>query len=131
MLELVKNLNLTNDFSDNILSIISDLRVILFDNNIKDNKETLITFKHESYGLIYSYEINGIRDRIVMDDANIPSLLSLPYLCPNDISINDSVYQNTRKFVLSHDNPWFFNGSVLEGKYSEFFIYMICFLYIC
>ncbi len=98
-----------------------DLHKILFDSNIKKNQETLITAKHDKYGLIYAYEINGYGDKILMDDSNIPSLLSLPYLCPNDISINDSIYQNTRKFVLSKDNPWFFNGSVLEGKYSKFF----------
>ncbi|CAF0975562.1 unnamed protein product [Rotaria sordida] len=115
LLELVKNINWTDDFSNDILSLISHLRNILFDDNIKNNIETLITFQHKKYGLIYSYEINGVGDRNLMDDANIPSLLSLPYLCPNDISINDSIYQNTRKFVLSKDNPWFFNGSVLEG----------------
>ncbi|CAF1141495.1 unnamed protein product [Rotaria sp. Silwood1] len=115
LFELVKKLNLTNDFSDDISSLISHLHTILFDDNIKNNIETLITFQHKNFGLIYSYEINGVGDRNLMDDANIPSLLSLPYLCPNDISINDSIYQNTRKFVLSKDNPWFFNGGLLEG----------------
>ncbi|CAF2756298.1 unnamed protein product [Rotaria sp. Silwood2] len=115
LLELVKNLTWTDDFSDDILSLISHLHSILFDDNIKNNIETLITFQHKKYGLIYSYEINGIGDRNLMDDANIPSLLSLPYLCPNDISINDPIYRNTRKFVLSKDNPWFFKGDVLQG----------------
>jgi meiotically up-regulated gene 157 (Mug157) protein len=55
-----------------------------------------------------------------MDDANIPSLLSLPYLCPDEISINDVVYQNTRKFIFSHDNPCFFSGFVLQGNYLLF-----------
>jgi len=55
-----------------------------------------------------------------MDDANIPSLLSLPYLCPDEISINDSIYQNTRKFILSRDNPWFFSGPAFEGNYLLF-----------
>jgi len=52
-----------------------------------------------------------------MDDSNIPSLLSLPYLCPDDIPMDHSVYQNTRKYVLSLDNPWYFTGSALEGRY--------------
>jgi len=51
-----------------------------------------------------------------MDDSNIPSLLSLPYLCPDEIPLNDTIYQNTRKFVLSKDNPWFFQGSLLQGN---------------
>jgi meiotically up-regulated gene 157 (Mug157) protein len=87
---------------------------------VKDNQQPLITFQHPKYGLIYSYEINGIGDRNLMDDSNIPSLLSLPYLCPDDIPINDTIYQNTRRFVLSTDNPWFFIGSVLQGKYMKF-----------
>ena len=43
-----------------------------------------------------------------MDDANIPSLLSLPYIA--DVPLSDSIYQNTRRFVLSNDNPYFFSG---------------------
>jgi hypothetical protein len=68
-----------------------------------------------------------------MDDSNIPSLLSLPYLCPNDIPINHTIYQNTRNFVLSSDNPWFFKGSILEGKYFLILtakdIYIHCFFF--
>jgi meiotically up-regulated gene 157 (Mug157) protein len=118
VLELVKQLEWTADFGDDISKLISDLHDILFDENIKNNQETIITFKHPKYGLIYSFEINGIGSRNLMDDSNIPSLLSLPYLCPNDIPMSNSIYQNTRKFVLSSDNPWFFSGSVLQGKYS-------------
>jgi meiotically up-regulated gene 157 (Mug157) protein len=48
-----------------------------------------------------------------MDDANVPSLLSLPYL--NAVKWNDPVYQNTRRFVLSQSNPFFFKGGIGEG----------------
>ena len=48
-----------------------------------------------------------------MDDANIPSLLSLPYLAAMDKK--DALYQNTRKLVLSASNPFFFKGKVAEG----------------
>ena len=41
-----------------------------------------------------------------MDDANVPSLLAMPYL--GDVDINDPIYQNTRRFVWSKDNPYFF-----------------------
>ncbi|HSN08473.1 MAG TPA: glycoside hydrolase family 125 protein, partial [Hanamia sp.] len=49
----------------------------------------------------------------LMDDANVPSLLSLPYL--NAVHQNDQLYLNTRKFVLSKNNPFFFKGRAGEG----------------
>lgn len=48
-----------------------------------------------------------------MDDANVPSLLSLPYL--DAVSVNDPIYQNTRRLLLSADNPFFFKGKAGEG----------------
>jgi meiotically up-regulated gene 157 (Mug157) protein len=48
-----------------------------------------------------------------MDDANVPSLLALPYL--GCVDANDAVYQNTRRFIWSEDNPYFFKGSAGEG----------------
>ena len=47
------------------------------------------------------------------DDANVPSLLAMPYL--GDVSADDPIYQNTRRFVLSEDNPYFFKGTAAEG----------------
>jgi meiotically up-regulated gene 157 (Mug157) protein len=64
-------------------------------------------------GRIYAYEVDGFGDQSKMDDANVPSLLGLPYL--GCVSTNDSVYQNTRRFVLSENNPYFFRGSAAEG----------------
>ncbi|CAF0973760.1 unnamed protein product [Adineta steineri] len=115
LFELVHNFNWTHDFDSDIFSINSDLYKILFDEQIKDNLETLITKKHEKYGLIYVYEINGMGSKNIMDGTHAPSLLSLPYLCSNIIPINDSIYQNTRKFIFSTDNTWYYKGSVLEG----------------
>ena len=56
----------------------------------------------------YSYEVDGLGNSVNMDDANIPSLLSLPYLgfCDKD----DEIYSKARRFVLSEKNPWFFSG---------------------
>jgi uncharacterized protein len=48
-----------------------------------------------------------------MDDANVPSLLSLPYL--GCCAVNDPVYRRTRAFILSDHNPYFFRGRVAEG----------------
>jgi meiotically up-regulated gene 157 (Mug157) protein len=47
-----------------------------------------------------------------MDDANVRSLLALSYL---DNNIDKSIYNNTRKFVLSQSNPFFFKGKAAEG----------------
>jgi meiotically up-regulated gene 157 (Mug157) protein len=49
----------------------------------------------------------------MMDDANVPSLLAMSYL--GDVSANDPIYRNTRRFVLSEDNPYFFRGRAGEG----------------
>ena len=68
---------------------------------------------HPRHGRIWAYEVDGFGGHILMDDANVPSLLSLPYLgwCKAD----DPLYRATRGFVLSGDNPWFFRGRVAEG----------------
>ncbi|MDR2385735.1 MAG: glycoside hydrolase family 125 protein [Tannerella sp.] len=69
--------------------------------------------EHEKFGKIYAYEVDGFGNQLFMDDANIPSLLSLPYLgCVTD---NDPVYLNTRTLIWSDANPYFFKGRVAEG----------------
>ncbi len=75
-----------------------------------DNDAKIETKK---FGKIFAYEVNGFGSHNLMDDANVPSLLSLPYLMPE--MNNDPVYKNTRKFVLSNDNPFFFKGKAGEG----------------
>lgn len=68
---------------------------------------------HPKYGKIYAFEVDGFGSTYLMDDANIPSLLSLPYL--DALSAEDKIYKNTRKFVLSTDNPYYFKGTAAEG----------------
>lgn len=68
---------------------------------------------HPQYGKIYAYEVNGYGSYNLMDDANVPSLLSLPYL--NAVKNTDPVYINTRKMLLSLNNPFFFKGKAAEG----------------
>jgi hypothetical protein len=64
--------------------------------------------------VVYAYEVDGFGNAIFMDDANIPSLLSLPYLGYLDAS--DDVYQATRRAVLARDsNPFYFSGSAGAG----------------
>lgn len=68
---------------------------------------------HPTYGKVYAFEVDGFGNAYFMDDANVPSLLAMPYL--GLIDLHDEVYQNTRKLVLSGDNPYFFKGSAGEG----------------
>jgi meiotically up-regulated gene 157 (Mug157) protein len=69
--------------------------------------------EHPKLGRILCYEINGFGSYNLMDDANVPSLLSLGYL--NNDSLKDKGYQDTRKFVLSENNPFFFKGKAAAG----------------
>lgn len=69
---------------------------------------------HPTYGKVYAYEVDGYGSATFMDDANIPSLLSIPDL--GYIPKDDEVYQNTRKMVLSKDgNPYYLKGFHFEG----------------
>ena len=69
--------------------------------------------KHPKYGKILAFEVDGFGNYLMMDDANVPSLLSLPYLGYMDAG--NKIYKNTRKFALSEDNPYFFKGTTAEG----------------
>jgi meiotically up-regulated gene 157 (Mug157) protein len=63
-------------------------------------------------GTIWAYEVDGFGSRLLMDDANVPSLLGLPYIAS---SPDPAVYARTRQFVWSEKNPWFFRGTAGEG----------------
>ena len=84
---------------------------------LADEVETALhkysTVEHPEYGTIYAYEIDGFGNKLLMDDANVPSLLGMAYL--GLVDRNDPIYQNTRRFVLSEDNPYFFRGLAAEG----------------
>ena len=71
------------------------------------------TVNHPTHGEILAYEIDGFGGQYLMDDANVPSLLSLPYLgyCAKDTPL----YQRTRDFVLSRDNPYYAKGAAGRG----------------
>lgn len=68
---------------------------------------------HPKHGKVYAFEVDGFGSHYIMDDANVPSLLALPYL--GAVSKNDPVYQNTRRLIWSLDNPYFFKGEAGEG----------------
>ena len=61
----------------------------------------------------YAYEVDGFGQFNIMDDANLPSLLSMPYMgyCEKD----DPLYLATRRMVLSSRNPFYYAGKCLKG----------------
>lgn len=65
------------------------------------------------FGWLYSYEIDGRGHSFLMDDANIPSLLSIPYY--GYVGARDPVYRATRTFVLSERNPFYYRGRYAQG----------------
>jgi meiotically up-regulated gene 157 (Mug157) protein len=67
--------------------------------------------EHPRLGAIYAYETDGLGNHVLMDDANVPSLLAVPYFGYR--SAADALYQNTRRFILSPENP-----SYAEGRYA-------------
>ena len=68
------------------------------------------TLELAPFGRIYAYEVDGRGHANVMDDANIPSLLSIPYF--GYLPKNNSLYLATRKFALSDRNPYFYQRQV-------------------
>ena len=70
-------------------------------------------YHHPEFGDIYAFEVDGFGNQLLMDDANVPSLLAMAYL--GDVDVNDRIYQNTRNFVLSESNPYHFAGPAGAG----------------
>lgn len=62
---------------------------------------------------IYAYEVDGKGSAKIMDDSNVPNLLSAPYLgyCDAD----DPLYLATRKVITSKENPYFYEGEYAKG----------------
>ena len=74
----------------------------------------------EKFGIInedgetfYAYEVDGLGNALFMDDANVPSLLAAPFL--GFCSPDDALYLCTRKKILSHRNPYWFEGKAACG----------------
>ncbi len=82
-----------------------------------DEVETAIkkhaVIRHPKFGKIYAMEVDGFGNCLLQDDANVPNLMSLPYL--GAVKTNDKIYKNTRRFIVSEYNPYFFKGHAAEG----------------
>lgn len=92
------------EFNEKIDSLISD---------ISQGLDNFATVDHKSFGIIYAYEVDGLGNSLLMDDANAPSMLALPYF--DAIDPDDLIYQATRSFVLSPQNPYFYQGTTGSG----------------
>lgn len=71
------------------------------------------TVHHPEFGEIYAYEVDGHGNALWMDDANLPSLLGIPFFGYRDRE--DPVYRRTRAFCLSPANPYYAAGTVAAG----------------
>ena len=115
----------SNMFATVVLGYISEISETIFNDiklkNIADELKYQIEeginkfgiIHTEEFGDVYAYEVDGLGNFNLMDDANVPSLLSIPYIGYKDI--DDKIYQNTRKFILSKNNPYYYEGSVAKG----------------
>lgn len=89
----------------------SDLSALA--NEVESAVQKYGVIDHPVCGKLYAYEVNGFGSFNLMDDANVPSLLALPYL--GAVTPNDPVYHNTRRLLLSENNPFYFKGSAAAG----------------
>lgn len=80
---------------------------------IDDGIKKYCIVEHEKYGRIYACETDGMGGYCMIDDANVPSLLSIPYIGYADA--DDEIYRSTRRFLLSKDNPFYFEGKYASG----------------
>lgn len=88
-------------------------RLLELSEQIREGIERYGIVEHPEYGKVYAYEVDGLGNYVLMDDANVPSLLSIPYL--GYLTGDDPVYQNTRRLILSKVNPYYYEGRVLKG----------------
>jgi len=95
-------------FADHIASLKESIDAGIHKYGIVESKE---------FGKVFAFEVDGLGSYTLQDDANIPSLLSAPYL--GYVSVDDPVYQNTRKLILSRANKNYASGGVASGIGSE------------
>lgn len=109
------------------LAALKDIAAVYRDETMASRAETLRQAVHagiQKYGivkgpggkLIYAFEVDGLGHTNLMDDANIPNLLAAPYF--GYVGIDDPIYRNTRHFVLSKANPYFYSGPLAAGEGS-------------
>lgn len=91
-------------FSENLSALADEVEAAVMEYGVAE---------HKKFGKIFAFEADGFGNRLFMDDSNVPGLLSMPYL--NLIDKENEIYQNTRRFLLSEENPYFHKGKYAEG----------------
>ena len=89
---------------------------LTFADEVENAVKKYAVAEHLDFGKIYAYEVDGFGNKVFMDDANVPSLMSLAYLGVH--KSNDKLYKNTREFLLSDANPYFLKSDIAEGQAS-------------
>lgn len=102
--EIMSKIDAQSDLADRMNKLVSSLRQAI---------ETSGVVQGSKYGDIYAYEVDGYMSHNIMDDANIPSLLSAPLY--HYLDVDDPKYQNTRRLLLSSDNPYYMHGPVISA----------------
>jgi meiotically up-regulated gene 157 (Mug157) protein len=87
---------------------------------LADEIETAVskygTVEHNDFGKMYAYECDGLGNYLLMDDAGVPGLITIPYLGYGNYT--DEIYRNSRQFALSEKNPFFYKSGIAEGTGS-------------
>ncbi|MCJ1375141.1 hypothetical protein MMC20_006375 [Loxospora ochrophaea] len=102
--QIMQNIGGQPDLANNMSTLASQLRSAISSYGIVSDPK---------YGDIYAYEVDGYGSRNLMDDANIPSLLSAPFF--GYLDMDDETYQATRQVLLSANNPYFMRGPVINA----------------
>ena len=102
--EILTKVNKNDALATECKALASEVRAAL---------EEYAIYNHPKFGEIYAFEVDGFGNHHLMDDANVPSLLAMDYLNPEVIDAD--IYANTRRFVWSQSNPYFFRGTSGEG----------------
>jgi meiotically up-regulated gene 157 (Mug157) protein len=100
-------------YRDRYHNLIKSNRAKILRQEVQSGIQTFGIVFTPNYGYVYAYEVDGLGHALTMDDANIPSLLSAPYF--GYTTADSLVYKNTRKFLLSKNNPYYYVGSVARG----------------
>lgn len=115
----------SNMFASVVLGYVEEIaEKVLHHTRLREEAETLkkeiyegiekygITEK-EGYGKVYAYEADGFGQYNLMDDANVPSLLSMNYIGYK--GKDSEIAANTRKLILSEANPYYYSGKAASG----------------
>lgn len=104
VLEKIPSWNIDKGLTDQAIALEKEIRKGIMAHGVVETP---------SHGQVFAYEVDGLGNSHLMDDANLPSLLSAPWFgfCKRE----DPLYQNTRSFILSQKNPFYFEGTKAKG----------------